>query len=187
MSKKPGFNELDASANQALARFFDRTGGGVWSQTDLRMPFQEMLEAEEDGADEKPGEYEFRQRMVGVKAFFAFLKSHGCHPANMLKQLAAAGRACHIEPFCDMTMGELGMLFGETKAAHSWRCKLLSKEIELSGMRGSKLPGQKTKEASEVYRKIRKGNINRKGGKKRARQRQRQQSFLRKLKVPVTQ
>jgi len=178
--KKAGWRELDASANEAMTRFFDRTGG--WNSTDLRMPFQEMLEAEEDGEEEKPGLYEFRQRMLGVRAFFRFLKAHGVHPAAMLKQLAAAGRACHVEPFSEMTMGELGMLFGETKAAHSWRCKLLSREIVLTGLHGSKLPGQKRAEASEVYRQIRKGNTNRKGGKKCGRLRQ--QSFLRKLHVP---
>lgn len=180
--KKAGWRELDASANEALTRFFDRDGG--WAQVDARMPFQELLEAEDDGEDEKAGDYEFRQRMIGVKAFFRFLRTHGVHPAAMLKQMAAAGRACHEEPFSTMTMGEIGMLFGETKAAHSWRCKILSREIELSGQRGSKLPGQKTKEASETYRKIRKGNTNRKGGKKQSRARQ--QSFLRKLHVPVT-
>ena len=139
--KKGGWRELDACANEALTRFFDRAGG--WSQVDSRMPFQEILEAEDDGEEERAGDYEFRQRMIGVKAFFRFLRTHGVHPAAMLKQLAAAGRACHEEPFAAMTMGEIGMLFGETKAAHSWRCKILSREIELSGQRGSKLPGQK--------------------------------------------
>jgi hypothetical protein len=135
-----------------MSRFFDRTG---WQPVESTMPFHDMLEAEDDGEDGKPGEYELMQRMIGAKAFFRFLKARGIHPAAMLKQLVAAGRACHEEPFHTMTMGEAGQLLGEGKAAHSWRCKILSREIELSGQKGSKLPGQKGKEASESYRKVR--------------------------------
>ena len=143
--------------------------------------FPEYVAAEDDGNDAEAGEYELMQRMIGIKAFFRFLKARGVHPASMLKQLAAAGRACHIEPFNGMTMSEIGMMFGETKAAHSWRCKILSREIELAGMHGTKLPGQKSKEASESYRKVRKGNKNR---RKPAAV---QKSFLQKLHVPKTE
>jgi len=179
MAKKAGWRELDANANEAMARYFDRVGG--WGQVDLRMPFQEILLAEDDGEDDPPGEYELIQRMAAVRAFFRFLKAHGESPAAMLKQLAAAGRACSVEPFSKMTMEEIGHLFSETKAAHSWRCKVLSREIELSGMRGIQLPGQKKAAASEVYSKVRQGNTNRRGGKKR--RRLRQGSFLKKLHV----
>lgn len=158
-----GWRELDAAANGALSRFFARTG---WEPVETRMPFDDLLAAEEDGEDGEVGEYELRQRMAGVRAFFKFLMSRGPHPAQMLKMAAAAGRACRVAPFAAMTMAEAGAMFGETPAAHSWRCKLLSREIDLAGMRGSKLPGQKSKEASESYRKARKGNCNRKGGAK---------------------
>ncbi len=155
---------LDAASNLALTRFYNRTG---WEPVTYDLPFDETLAGADDGEEGAVGEYEMRQRMVGIKAFFRFLKARGLHPAAMLKQLAAAGRACHEEPFHAMTMGELGLLFGETKAAHSWRCKILSKEIELSGMHGSKLPGQKSKAASESYRVVSQGNQNRLGAKKK--------------------
>lgn len=171
-----GWREMDASANEALTRYFDRQGG--WNPVDSRMPFHEMLEKEDDGQDEAPGDYEFRQRMIGARAFFRFLKARGIHPAQMLKQLAAVGRAMHEEPFSDMTMGEVGMLFSETKAAHSWRCKLLSREIKMAGMKGEKLPGQKGAEASESYRVIRTG-----AKKEKRKPRACQKSFLRVLKV----
>jgi hypothetical protein len=145
------------------------------------MPFHELIEREDDGEDGEVGEYELRQRFIGVKAFFRLLKSRGAHPADMLKMLAAAGRACHEAPFHALSMEEAGLLFSETKAAHSWRCKILSREIELTGMRGSKLPGQKGREASASYREARQGNQNRKGRKKAPTARQ--GSFLRKLKT----
>jgi hypothetical protein len=178
---KGGWRELDGSANDALTRFFNRTN---WEPVYSDLPFDEIIASEEDGEDGIPGEYELRQRIAGVRAFFRFMTARGVHPAAMLKQLAAAGRACHVAPFHQMTMGELGQLFSETKAAHSWRCKILSRTIELSGMRGGKLPGQKSKQATESYREIRKGNTNRKP--KKDRRRQVQSSFLRKLKVTPT-
>jgi hypothetical protein len=176
---KPGFRQLDANAHESLTRFHNRTG---WEPVDSRMPFAEMVEREDDGSEQPAGEYEFRQRMIGIRALFRFVKKTGVHPAEMLKWLAAAGRACNEEPFSTMTMGEAGQLFSETKAAHSWRCKILSKEIELTGLRGSKLPGQKSKEASASYRKIRKGNKNRTGGTN-GKHKPRQGSFLKKLHV----
>ncbi len=174
--KNGGFRELDASANDAMRRYFDRTG---WQAVDMKMPFAELVEAEDDGEEEPPGEYEYRQRYLGIKAMFRFIKGHGVHPAQMLKQLVAVGRAMNEEPFAGMTMEECGDLFGETKSAHSWRCKLLSGEIKLAGMHGSQLPGQKREETSESYRASAKGNQNRKRDKKRVRKREK--SFLRQV------
>jgi len=163
MTAKAGFRELDEKANRALTRFYNRTG---WEPVYVDLPFDEIIAAESDGEDSAPTEYDIHQRITGIKAFFRFLGAHGPHPAQMLKQMAACGRACHIEPWNKMTMHELGYFYGETAGAHSWRCKGISREISLSGMTGSKLPGQKSQAASESYRRHRKGNCNRKGGKK---------------------
>jgi len=157
-----GWRELDAAANEALAAHFDRTG---WSPVDARMPFADLMEREQ-GTDESeaPGEYEVMQRMQGVRIFFGFLAGKGAHPADMLRQLAAVGRALRLEPWCSLTMTEQAQMDGQTKAAHSWRCKVLSGEIELRGGKGSRLPGQKSAAAVETYRVIRKGNTNRRDG-----------------------
>ncbi|MEQ1861449.1 MAG: hypothetical protein ABMA13_16120 [Chthoniobacteraceae bacterium] len=217
MSKSPGYREIDAAAHQSMTRFHNRTSG-AWEPTSNDLPFARLLDAPldgtngskgshatfaetiaaaSDGEDGTAGEYEIRQRIVGVKAFFQFLKGRAITPMEMFRQLTAVGRAIHEEPFNLMTMEEIAMMEGQSKAAHSWRCKLLSGMIELAGMKGSKLPGQKSKAASESYKQCRKGNTNRKGGKKGKRARQgsflaklktsppkRQQSFLRKLAVP---
>lgn len=174
---KVSWREVDAMANEAMTRFFDRTG---WTPVESRMPFHEMMELEDDGQEGEVGDYEIRQRMIGVKAFFRFLKARGIHPAAMLKQLAAAGRACHEEPFAALTMEEAGMLLAETKAAHSWRCKVISGELRLSGALGVKLPGQKSAAASESYRAIRTGR------KKERRRRKQDKAFLRHLRVMET-
>lgn len=194
MTAKKGYRELDAQANEALTRFY--TGSG-YEPVDSRLPFHAMLEREEDGTEEPVGEYEIRQRHIGVKAFFRFLTDRGVHPAAMLKQLAAVGRGIHAAPFHELTMHEVAMLFDETPAAHSYRCKLLSNQIKLSGQKGAKLPGQKSADATESYKVCRKGNNNRLGGKKAEGRggdkgtrrggeapRARQSSFLRTLHVP---
>lgn len=159
---KTTWKEIDANAHEALSRFHGRTG---WEPVETRMPYAEMIEREDDGLDTAPGAYEFRQRNLGAKALLKFIKARGLHPAWMLKQLVAVGRALHEEPFASLSMAEAGLLMSETKAAHSWRCKLISGEIELAGMKASKLPGQKSKDATESYKKCRKGNKNRAGKK----------------------
>lgn len=172
---KSGHIEVDRRACEALSRFFDRT---QWSPVDnvkpgdavMDKPFAEWLNAADDGTDEPCGEYELRQRKLGVMTFFGYLASKGCHPASMLRWLVCVGRALHAAPFAALTMHEAAMLMDETPAAHSYRCKVLSGEIRLHGMTGrilgDRLPGQKSAQASASYKACRKGNCNRKGGKK---------------------
>lgn len=146
------------------------------------------------GAPPKASESDVRERMIGAMALFAFLQKRGNTPMDFFRQFTAAGRALHREPWSLMTMHEVAMMEGQSAAAHSWRCMLVSGEIDLAGMKGSVLPGQKSKEARESYRKCRKGNKNRAKKPKRARQGSflaklkttppaKQQSFLRTLKV----
>lgn len=179
---KAGWREMDKNANEAMKQFHDRTN---WQPVELRMAFDEMIEREDDGTGEPVQDYEVGQRKVGARAFVRFVADAGLHPAAMLKQFLVACRAMGIAPFANMTMGEIGLLFSETKAAHSHRCKLLSGEMEHSGIKAARMAGQKTKAATDSYKQCRKGNNNRKGGKKVAR---RQESFLRKLhlKTPTS-
>ncbi len=193
--KKAGWREIDASTHEAQTRHF--THGGGWAPVSVEMPFDELLRAEDDGISggetEGAGEYEFAQRKLGVKVFFDFLLARGCTPMDLFRQLAAIGRGLHRAPFAAMTMHEIAMMEGQSPAAHSWRCKVLSGEIALAGMKGSRLPGQKSKAASESYKVCRKGNQNRLGGNKlkaappapaSAPPKRRQSSFLRLLQVP---
>ncbi len=192
-SKKGGWQEIDAASHEAQTRHFTRDGG--WQPTEVGMPFDDLLRAEDDGISggaDGPGEYEFTQRKIGVKVFWDFLMARGSTPMDLFRQLAAIGRALHRAPFHAMTMHEISMMEGQSPAAHSYRCKLMSGEIELSGMKGSRLPGQKSKAASESYKECRKGNKNRLGGKKLdavkpvpKRPADRQRSFLRRLNVPA--
>lgn len=127
-----------------------------------------------------------KERMLGAMAMFDFLMARGVTPMDFYRQFTAAGRALYREPFSLMTSREIAMMEGQSHAAHVFRCQLMSGEIELAGMKGSKLAGQKSKEARESYRLAQQGNKNRLGGKKAAAKtarKQRQQSFLKRLKI----
>lgn len=207
-----GYRELDESANAALTNFHNRTGwegGRRVPVTHSMMAVYEAIESEDDGEDGEPTfdadgkpirvplkitDYDVRQRMAGARGFIRFLLARGPHPTDMLMQLADGCRTLHIEPFNIMTMEEQAGLFGQGKAAVSFRGKLLSREIRLSGMRADKIPGQKSKAASESYRereiaKKRSGNGTNgshppsRGYGVTGRPRARQKSFLRQLHV----
>lgn len=161
--------------------------------------------------NDAPGEYEIKQRMIGVTVFYDYLlgkvkvadeKWSSGTPMDLFRQLSAIGRGLQRPPFHMMTMHEIAMMEGQSPAAHSWRCKVLSGEIKLAGMKGSRLTGQKSEVATESYKQCRKGNTNRRGGKKLAvpagrtsnaqlptsnvqGPARRQTSFLRKLHVPA--
>lgn len=133
----------------------------------VEMPFDEILESEDDGLEGAPSDYEMLQRQKGIEGMFRYLTVEGSHPLKIMKRLYAIGRGFRIAPFVDLTMEEAGLMFGETKAAHSWRFKFLSGKIEQCGMKGSKLAGQKSKFSRGNYSAAQQGNQNRKNGKRR--------------------
>jgi hypothetical protein len=122
------------------------------------------------------GDYEMRQRVIGVRAFLRFLKARGLTMPQIMKQLFASGRAVQDPFFSSLTMTESGLMFSETKAAHSWRVGVLSGQIQLEGMKGYRLPGQKNPESKATYAATAKRTCNRAKKPK-------QGSFLRKLKT----
>ena len=142
--------------------------------------FIQALLAEDDGisgGENGPGNYEMCQRVATARAIYRFTQRRGATLPQIMREYFACGRAFQ-DPFCcSLTMTEAGLMFSETKAAHSWRCKVLSGEIKLAGMKGTRLPGQKSPESSESYRAVAMGNKNR--SRKSAVKRQVQGSFLR--------
>lgn len=195
----PGWKELDESAHLALTRFHNRTGWENGKQVPIT--FFEALESESDGEEAAAavrdletgeelepavplpiGDYERRFLMAGARAFARFIIQDGVHPIDMLKQLADACRTMHIAPFHQMTMEEQAMLLGQGRAAVSFRGKVLSREIRLSGMKADKIPGQKSKAASESYRQVRHQQQRLKLNGQ-AKPKARQKSFLRQLHV----
>jgi hypothetical protein len=185
---------FEANMEAALRSQYHRTKD---TAIDLRMPFDRMISFEEalaqedDGIENADGEnaigdYEMRQRVIGVRAFLRWLKtragvssSSSYRPgpvSNIMMQLFAAGRALQDPFFSSMSFTENGLLFSQTKAGASHRSKLLSRELEKAGMKGIQQPGQKTPESRAIYAETAKRTKNR--AKKAT-----QGSFLRKLKT----
>lgn len=182
---------FEANMHAAMRAVHDRGAVELREVAIVDMPFDEMLKNEREGDDleGEPGEYEWRQRILGAQIVFRWILAEGFNPLKMMKRLFAIGRALRLEPFTQMTMNEQGLMFSETKAAVSWRMKLLSGAIKLRGMAGHRLPGQKTERAVEASRLAALGNHNRTsgGGSGAGRpvngHKPRQGSFLRKLRV----
>lgn len=182
----------EANMEAALRSQYHRTRD---TAIDLRMPFdrlisfEEALAQEDDGIEntEAIGDYEMRQRVIGVRAFLRWLKTRAgvsstsaYRPgpvSNIMMQLFAAGRALQDPFFSSMSFTENGLLFSQTKAGASHRSKLLSKEMEKAGAKGIQQPGQKTPESSGVYAETAKRTRNRA-------KRPQQGSFLRKFQIP---
>jgi hypothetical protein len=167
---------FEANMDAGLRSHYRRAGAEL---ADTRMPFDALLAIESaddgiDGGDKGPSDYEMRQRVIGVRTVFGLIKSRGVSMGQMMRQLFAVGRSLNDPFFSSLTMAESAMMFSETKAAHSWRCKVLSGKIKLQGMKGHRLPGQKTPESRAAYAAAATGNSNR----------ARQSSFLRKLAAP---
>lgn len=172
MTQREELLVFEANMNEAQRRFFERAPVEIIS--DGPMPFDRLLAAEDDGIgdaagkEEEIGEYEIRQRAIGVRAFLRFIKSEGVDMPSIMKQLFTVGRAVHDEYFMSLTMEESAMMYGNTKACHSWRCKILSGQLELAGAKGIQLPGQKSPESSKSYSAAQQGNQNRRKKKKPA-------------------
>ena len=148
-----------ANMASALRHYFDR--GGACDAVCAEMPFDEMLAREDDGSGEDADEERMAQRRAAVKALFGFLTAEGPQPVKIMKRLFAVGRGLRLPFFSELTMGEAGMMLGETKAAHSWRVKVLSGMIKLRGMKGYRLSGQKSPETTGHYAAAQAGNRNR--------------------------
>lgn len=157
----------DANMRQALRSHHGRTG---YVPIVEYMPWDQLLEVEGDrGNDantEEDDEREDRmaERRAAIRGFYRYLLAEGDHPLKIMKRLYAVGNGMRIEPFCTMTMEERGLMFGEGKAAVSWRMKKLSGEVEKSGQLGSRMPGQKTKGSTSKYSAAQIGNNNRAKG-----------------------
>ena len=148
-----------ANMASALRHYFER--GGACDAVCAEMPFDALLAREDDGSGEAADEERMAQRRAAVRALFGYLTAEGPQPLKIMKRLFAVGRGLRLPFFSALTMGEAALMFSETKAAHSWRVKVLSGMIKLQGMKGYRLSGQKTPEAREHYAAAQAGNRNR--------------------------
>lgn len=158
--------------------------------TSMEMPFEQLLRREDDGlphgADYQAEEDEvaFALKRAGVRAMMRRLIGAAMRPGSenlkpaarfsfqrLMKAFFQMARAMGMGEVVGLSYEDEGMMFGESKAAVSWRLKRLSEELEAAGLRGYKLPGQKkdTPEYSKAQKASQgKNGANRSKGKRPA-------------------
>jgi hypothetical protein len=110
-------------------------------------------------------------RRETLALFLNWLTEDGLHPGSVLRRVYSVGKALHKEPWSLLSLREAGLMFGETKAAQSWRTKkIFNGYLKERGFKACKAPFQKSEEAVSKYREAAKGNHNR-AGKPRTRSR----------------
>lgn len=122
-----------------------------------RTPIDEMI-SREDG---EPLD-EYLMRVEAMRDLMGYFFADGPHPAAVLKRVFAVAKAIFPELVLNMSCEEIGLLFGETKAAVSYRIKLLvNRPIAALFGHGVQLPWQKSSIACAKYREQALGNTNR--------------------------
>jgi hypothetical protein len=131
---------------------------GLPEVPDHKTPLSTLLEAEDGSAE---GDLAKIRREV-VAQFLGLCFQDGIHPASAMKNLYAIAHALSPETFGHMTCADIAQLFGESKAAHSWRVKQIFSKLPRSrGARPITLGWQKSPAAVEKYRQAARGNTNR--------------------------
>ena len=153
--------EREAEVQEGLKRFYNRTH---WEPCTDDTPLSQLMASEEGTLDEWAVIRETGVRML------EWIASGGPHPAELLKRLFALGAHMYVAPFNQLNLREMGMMLGDSHAAHLWRMQRLCIDpLRRKGRHSIKAPGQKSARASEVASRAQLNNTNRKDGKKRKR------------------
>lgn len=150
----------DQRITSALARAAARHGFAQESVT-THTPLDDLLDAEDAAQDGNA------PRETVLNRLLDYLASDGPHPGCVLRRYFAVAKALQREDLlCGMTLHELGLMFGETRAAQSWRVKkIFSGYLKGRGAKGFKARFQKSEAAREAYSRAQLGNTNRRGKK----------------------
>ena len=149
----------EAEVQEGLKRFYTRTH---WEPCTEDTPLSALMATEEGERDEWAVRNETGVRLL------EWIASGGPHPAELLKRLFALGAHMYVAPFNQLNLREMGMMLGDSHAAHLWRMQRLCIDpLRRKGWHSIKAPGQKSARASEVASRVQKNNTNRKGGKKK--------------------
>lgn len=108
---------------------------------------------------------EYQARMEGMAAFLRFFFMKGPSPAIVIRRVYCVAKGVTPHHVLNMTLKQLGDLFGEVRATWSWRVKqVVNGFLKHCGGRAVKLPFQKSDEACAKYAQAQVGNRNRRGG-----------------------
>lgn len=132
------------------------------ASTAARVELSDLLDlrAEESLVD-------FEQRQTRLRCLLHFVFYFGPAPELVTRRVfcLAKWRPMTAALILDMSLASLGTMFGETRAAWSWRVKrVVNYFLATQHVRGGKAGFQKSEEACAVYATVQRHNQNRKGG-----------------------
>jgi hypothetical protein len=130
-----------------------------------RTPLDEVMAREEGEPIDA-----YAMRIEAMRDLMSYFFAEGPHPEAVLKRVFAVAKAIFPQLVFNMSCEEIGLLFGETKAAVSYRIKLLVNR-PIAALFGHKvqLPWQKSSSACAIYAARAKGNQNRRNHKPKKR------------------
>lgn len=157
----PQTDAHEARIASVLARKAAQLGYEAGPSVTTYTPLSALLASEED-ADED--ERQARSQVLGM--LIDFTMQDGAHPAKVMKNFFALVHALRPQALPGKwTCQDFADLFGETKAAHSWRVKqLFGPRLEARGARPIKARFQKAASSTPNYSKAQQGNRNRRHG-----------------------
>ena len=153
--------EIDRRINNALRDAATRKGHHFES-ADVDTPAHVLMRAED-------GEEDFDVWQVRLEAFHTLLGmffARGPHPADVMVEVFKAAKQYRPELILNMTCEDLAVIFGDTRAAWSERCKRFSRTVAKAGAYGTSAGFQKSPASSRAYAAAQKGNTNRRGKKR---------------------
>lgn len=106
-------------------------------------------------------------RLRGLRGLIGFAFYAGARPGVVTRRIycLAKWRPVTSGLLHDMTLHQLGLLFGEVRATWSWRVKqVVNRFLALHRMNGGRSGYQRSERACETYAQIQRGNQNRLGG-----------------------
>lgn len=127
----------------------------------MRTPLDELVSMESSDSGD-----EHIIRLEAFRRLLEFFFSDGPHPGYVVRRVFAVTKALRPQLILNMSLEEIGLMLGETKAAGSWRIKQLVNRPIAAGGHGSQLPWQKSHSACAKYAARAQGNSNRSKKKK---------------------
>ena len=144
-------NHID-KIHQALRAVSERNG---LECVDNTTPLDSLIDKEEEEVAE---EYAIRQEAMHRLLLYIF--KDGYHPGNVMRRAYALAWQFDRELIGNMNLTDMAQMFGETRAAASWRIEALFGGLD------SRAPGTKTDTHRRRAARSAEGNTNRKKGTK---------------------
>ncbi len=140
----------------------ERAAARMHEAVEWRTPLDELMLSE---AAERMGDVHSEDEMALLVEFFRrvfdFIFEEGAHPGWVLRRVYALARRYRPDLILHMNGTDLGLLFGETRAAQSYRMQLIFDRLRMSGVRGFRGGGCKSEESRATYAASAAGNHNR--------------------------